>query len=320
MIVSLALIFIGFILLMGGAEYAVRGAVAIANKLHIPTMIIGLTIVAFGTSAPEFVVSISAALNGSAGISIGNVVGSNIANLMLILGAAAVIYPITCQFKTFLRDYAFLLLVTLLFIAFALGGVFVRWQGFVMLGLLAAFVIYNYRNSKHDTVDEETASPLKNSNWFIVLLVTAAGMAAIIYGADLLVDGAVRLARLLGVSEEIIGLTVIAFGTSLPELATTGMAAFRRQNDVALGNIIGSNIWNIVFIMGATASITNVPVAPQILRYDVWVMLGATVLLLPMMYSKCRLERLEGLFYLLGYCVYIVSLVMISKGYFSFLN
>lgn len=320
MIVSLALIVAGFVLLMGGAEYAVRGAVAIANKLHIPTMIIGLTIVAFGTSAPEFVVSISAALNGSAGISIGNIVGSNIANLMLILGAAALIYPVSCQLKIFLRDYAFLLLVTVLFIAFALGGTFVRWQGVIMLALLAAFIVYNYRNSKHDQADENASSPLTGSSWLIVFLVTAAGMAAIIYGADLLVGGAVRLARLLGVSEEIIGLTVIAFGTSLPELATTGMAAYRRQNDVALGNIVGSNIWNIVFIMGATASITDVPVAPQILRYDVWVMLGATLLLLPMMCTRGRLSRPEGLFYLLGYCAYIASLVMISHGYFSFLN
>lgn len=318
MFISLALIAAGFVLLMGGAEYAVRGSVAIANKLKIPTMIIGLTIVAFGTSAPEFVVSISAALNGAAGISIGNIVGSNIANLMLILGAAAVIFPITCQFKTFIRDYAFLLLVTVLFIAFALGGTFVRWQGIVMLFLLAGFVYFNYRNSQNSQYEEETSNPLTDSSWFKVIIITALGMAAIIYGADLLVDGAVQLARLLGVSEEIIGLTVIAFGTSLPELATTGMAAFRRQNDVALGNIIGSNIWNIVFIMGATATITDVPVAPQILRYDIWVMLGATVLLLPMMYSKCRLSRLEGLFYLLGYVAYIASLVAISKGYLAF--
>lgn len=311
---AIVYILIGFVLLMGGAEYTVRGSVAIANKLKIPTIIVGLTVVAFGTSAPEFVVSISAALKGSEGIAIGNVVGSNIANLLLILGAAAAIYPISCNRKIFIRDYAFLFGVTLLFTLFALGGKFVRWQGIVLLVLLAAFVYYNYRNSKKNDVTSDAESPIAGKSWLVVLQVTVLGLAAIVYGADLLVKGAVDIARLLGISEEIIGLTVIAFGTSLPELATTGMAAFRHQNGVALGNILGSNIWNIVFIMGATSVIVDVEVPKQFLYYDMWVMLGATLLFLPLMTSQSKLSRREGILFVLIYGLYIFSQIHIARG------
>lgn len=319
MLVPVLLIMVGFVLLMFSAEYTVRGSVAIANKLNIPTLIIGLTIVAFGTSAPEFVVSINAALSGAEGISIGNVIGSNIANLMLILGSAALIYPVTCNRKNFIRDFSFLFLVTALFVLFALGGAFVRWQGIIMLSLLFVFIVYNYMNSKKgcDENNEEAISPIANKSWLVVISVTVLGLIGIIYGAELLVNGAVELARILGVSEEIIGLTIIAFGTSLPELATTGMAALRRQNDVALGNIIGSNIWNIVFIMGATSTLVDVPVPAQFLRYDLWVMVGATVLLFPLLYSKSRLSRFEGAIFVLGYIAYLVSQILIVKGIWS---
>lgn len=315
MLVPISLILVGFVLLMVGAEYTVRGSVAIANKLKIPTLIIGLTIVAFGTSAPEFVVSIRAALTGAAGISIGNVIGSNIANILFILGISSMIFPITCVRGAFLKDFSFLLLVTLLFAGFALSGSFVRWQGLIMLALLVLFIIYNYYNSKNDKGEEEEAtSPIAGRSWFFVSIVTIVGLSGIIYGADLLVRGAVDLARLLGISEEIIGLTIIALGTSLPELATSGMAAFRRQNGVALGNIIGSNIWNIVFIMGATSSIVEVQVPVQFLHYDLWVMVGATAILLPLMYRKNCLGRVSGGFLMLGYLAYMGSQVLIAQG------
>lgn len=314
MLLPIIYILTGFVLLMGGAEYTVRGSVAIANKLKIPTIIVGLTVVAFGTSAPEFVVSISAALKGSEGIAIGNVVGSNIANLLLILGAAAAIYPISCSRKIFIRDYAFLFLATLLFTLFALGGTFVRWQGIVLLLLLVAFVYYNYRNSRKSDVTADAVSPIAHKSWYVVLEVTVLGLAAIVYGADLLVKGAVDIARILGVSEEIIGLTIIAFGTSLPELATTGMAAYRRQNGVALGNILGSNIWNIVFIMGTTSIIVDVEVPKQFLRYDIWVMFGATLLFLPLMITKDKLSRREGMLFVFIYILYLISQILIARG------
>ena len=312
------LILVGFVLLMVGAEYTVRGAVAIANKLKIPPIIIGLTIVAFGTSAPEFVVSIRAALSGGAGISIGNVVGSNIANVLLILGAAAMIYPITCERRVFLKDFTFLLAVNIIFVVFALTGTFVMWQGIVMLLLLFAFIYYNYRNSVNSEPDEESTSPIAEKNWLFVVGVTVLGLTGIIYGADLLVKGAVNIARILGISEEIIGLTIIAVGTSLPELATTVMAAIRHQNGVALGNVVGSNIWNIVFIMGFTATVIDVPVPQQFIYYDMWIMLLSTIVLLPIMMTKSRISRIEGTFFVIIYALYLVSQILISKGIITF--
>ena len=314
MITAVLSIIAGFVLLMWGAEYTVRGAVAIANKLHIPTIIVGLTIVAFGTSAPEFVVSLSAALKGAEGISLGNVIGSNIANLLLILGVTAVIYPVSCNKKIFLRDYIFLFVVTAAFIFFAWSGKFVFWHGIVLLLLLVSFVYYNYKNSKAGDVTEEALSPIARKKWLTVIEVTVLGLIAIVYGADLLVNGAVSIARFWGISEEMIGLTIIAFGTSLPELATSGMAAFRHQNGVALGNILGSNIWNIVFIMGVTSVIADVEVSKQFLRYDLWVMVGSTLLLLPLMWTQSKMSRREGLFFVCTYILCLVSQILIAKG------
>jgi len=314
MLVALGLIVVGFVLLMLGAEYTVRGSVAIANKLKIPTIIVGLTIVALGTSAPEFVVSVKAALNGVSGISIGNVIGSNTANIFLILGVAALIFPIKCRRRIFLRDYKFLFIVNAVFIAFALTGKFVLWQGIVMLMMLLGFIYYNYRNTSKSMVCEGSISPMAHRAWHIVLAVTIVGLAGIVYGADLLVKGAVDIAKILGVSDEIIGLTIIAIGTSLPELATTVMAAIRKENGVALGNILGSNIWNIVFIMGFTSVVIDVPVPTQFIYYDIWVMLLATVLLLPAMMTRARLSRSEGFVFVVMYAFYIVSQVLISKG------
>ncbi len=318
MISALCFILVGFVLLIGGAEYLVKGAVAIANKLKIPAIIVGLTIVAFGTSTPEFVVSIKAALNGAGGISIGNIVGSNIANILFILGVTSVIYPVVCNRKEFLRDYKFLLLVNVLFVCFAITGKFVCWQGLVLLALLFAFIYFNYRNSKDSDASEDTVSILASKSWWVVVLITIAGLIAIMYGADLLVKGAVDIARILGVSEEIIGLTIVAVGTSLPELATTVVAALRKQNGVALGNIVGSNIWNIVFIMGLTSTIIDVEVPRQFLLYDIWVMVLATMLLFPIMLSQNKISRIEGGVFLLIYMAYLLSQILIANGVWSF--
>lgn len=318
MISALCFILVGFVLLIGGAEYLVKGAVAIANKLKIPAIIVGLTIVAFGTSTPEFVVSIKAAFNGAAGIAIGNIVGSNIANILFILGVTSVIYPVVCNRKEFLRDYKFLLLVNVLFVCFAITGKFVCWQGLVLLALLFAFIYFNYRNSKDSDASEDAVSVLASKSWWVVVLITIAGLIAIMYGADLLVKGAVDIARILGVSEAIIGLTIVAVGTSLPELATTVVAALRKQNGVALGNIVGSNIWNIVFIMGLTSTIIDVEVPRQFLLYDIWVMVLATMLLFPIMLSQNKISRIEGGVFLLIYMAYLVSQILIANGVWSF--
>ena len=292
----------------------VKGAVAIAAKLKIPAVIVGLTIVAFGTSAPEFVGSLKAALGGNAGIASGNIVGSNIANILLILGLTAIICPVVCNRKEFLRDYKFLLFATVLFSVFAAFGKFVWWHGAILLLILVGFLWFNYKNSQNSDVENEAQSFLADKGWFRVVAITLIGLGAIIYGADLLVKGAVIIAKILGVSDEVIGLTIVAFGTSLSELATTVVAAIKKQNGVALGNIIGSNIWNIVFIMGATSVFVDVEVARQFLVYDIWIMLGATLLLLPIMLSQNTISRGEGILFLGLYIFYITSQVLIAKG------
>lgn len=311
----LLLIVLGFVLLMGGAEYTVRGAVAIANRLHIPSLIVGLTIVALGTSVPECVVSIKSALSGNAGISVGNVIGSNIANVLLVLGASALIYPISCDGKAFYRDFSFLFVVTLVFSFFVINGRFINWNGWVLLGFLILFLIYNYIGAQSDeNFEKEIPSQLVDRGWLIILLALSAGLAAIAYGADFLVKGAVDIARILGISEEIIGVTIIAVGTSMPELATSCVAAFRHQNGIALGNVVGSNIWNIVFVMGATSAITDVKVADQFILFDVWVMMFASFMLLPIMMFKNKITRAEGMFMLLCFGAYIYAQVLINRG------
>lgn len=314
MLIALGFILVGFILLIGGAEYLVRGSVALADKLKIPSLIVGLTVVALGTSTPEFVVSVKAALNGSGGISLGNVIGSNIANILLILGVTSLICPIITKREEFLRDYKFLFLATAIFVAFALTGKFVLWQGVVMILILIGYVYYNYYNAKKSNVVEELDNPMAGKGWIAIILTTLAGLVAIVYGADLLVKGAIDIARILNVSEDIIGLTIVAVGTSLPELATTVMAAIRKQNDVALGNIVGSNIWNIVFIMGFTSCVTEVDVSAQLRYFDVWVMLGSTIILLPTILTGNKISRFEGGIFVLLYTAYIVAQIMLSKG------
>lgn len=320
MIYSLLYLVVGLVLLIYGAEYTVRGSVAIANKIKIPTVIVGLTIVALGTSAPEFVVSVKAALNGAAGISVGNVVGSNIANILLILGLSSIVFPIKCRRRIFLRDYKFLLLVTFFFVAFAISGSFVRWHGIVFVIMLIAFVYYNYRNSSQGDFGAEVFSPIAAKSWNVVIATTLLGLSGVIVGADVLVKGAVDIARYFKISEETIGLTIIAVGTSLPELATTLTAAIRKQNGVALGNILGSNIWNVVFIMGFTSIITDVEVSKQIVCYDLWVMLLASILLYPVIMTRATISRSEGGVFLVIYVFYLITQVLISRGVWNFVS
>ena len=318
MLIAVGFILIGFVLLMGGAEFLVRGSVALAGKLRIPPIIVGLTIVALGTSTPEFVVSVKAALSGSAGISVGNIVGSNIANVFLILGIASIIYPIKTRRRIFLRDFKFLLLVSVVFVIFALSGTFVRWHGVVFIAMLVGFIYYNYINAKKSDFVGDLDNSMANRGWFFVIGITLIALITIVYGADLLVKGAVDIARIMNISEDIIGLTIVAVGTSLPELATTVMAAIRKQNDVALGNVVGSNIWNILFIMGFTATIEDVNVSLQFRYFDIWIVLLSTLLLLPTIMTKAKISRSEGVLFLLVYVFYIASQVLISKGYWTF--
>ncbi|MFN3169948.1 MAG: calcium/sodium antiporter [Hyphomicrobiales bacterium] len=294
----------------------VRGAVGLAERFGIPPLIIGLTIVALGTSAPELMVSIQAAFEDAADIAVGNIVGSNIANILLVLGVPALIAATPCDQIGLKRSTVFMMGASLLFAAFAFTGQLVLWQGLVFLALLAVFLIGSYMSARKagaggdvselETIDGVEGVP--HSLW-AALGFFAIGVIGLPLAADATVDSASSIARILGVPEVIIGLTIIAIGTSLPELVTTVVAALKRQADVGVGNVIGSNVFNILFILGVTASITTVPIAEQILRFDIWVMLASSALLLPLVMMKMTIGRKIGLAFLALYAIYLGLLI-----------
>ena len=305
-------IFAGFVLLLAGAEVMVRGAVAVARRLGISNLVIGMTVVAFGTSAPELVVSLDAALSGAPAMTLGNLVGSNIANVLLVLGVAGLLAPIAVERRGFTHDSAMLLAGSVLFAAFCVLGVIGLASGLALLAAFFLFLAYTYwratggRDSVAEKVAEEVAAQQETSGGlWLGWLMFAGGLAAIIYGADILVDGGVAAARAAGVSEEVIGLTLIAFGTSLPELAASAVAAYRGHADVALGNVLGSNLFNVLGVAGTVAVVTPLPVPQQIVAFDLWVMLAATVVLIPALKSGWRLDRAEAGAFLLAYATYI---------------
>jgi cation:H+ antiporter len=303
----------GFVLLLFGAEFLVRGAVSVARKLKVAPMIIGMTIVAYGTTSPELVVSLQAAYDNLPGISVGNVVGSNIANILLILGLSAVIFPIVVKPQLLYRDAAMMMGAALLFTVLAYSGTIEQWQGGLMVALLVAYTLYAFRqerlkgkaNDPGDMAEElaEEFAEGPRSLW-LALLSVVGGIAAVVAGAKLLVGGAVVTARYLGVGEEVIGLTIIAVGTSLPELATAVVAAFRRHSDVAVGNILGAGVYNLLMIMGLVGVVTPIPVPAQILAFDLWLMIAVTVVLLAFLLLRGGLTRPVGAAFLAGFVAY----------------
>lgn len=322
-IISLGL---GLIFLLFGGELLVRGAVAAARAFGVSPLVIGLTVVGFGTSAPELVASVQAALLGSPGIAIGNVVGSNIANILLILGLAAAIAPLTADPKSFRRDGLVLLGASLVLLALCLVGEVNRPGGAILIALLLIYVVYSYATDRrladggaalHAAVADSVA-PLPGPLPFVLLL--ALGLAGVVFGAELLVGAAIELARLWGVSETVIGLTLVAVGTSLPELVVSVMAVLRRQPDVALGNIVGSNIFNALGIVGATALVRPLAVPPEIARFDAWVMMGAAFLLVIFSVTGWRISRREGAVLLTLYAGYLTVLLSPAAQTFSSLE
>lgn len=299
----------------------VRGAVGLAERFGIPPLIIGLTVVALGTSAPELMVSIQAAFEGVADLAVGNVVGSNVANVLLVLGVPALIAATPCDQVGLKRSTLFMLAASLLFVVFAFSGELVLWHGLVFLTLLAVFLVGSYLSARKtgesgdvselETIDGVEGVP--HSLW-VALLFFAIGVIGLPLAADATVDSASSIARSLGVPEVIVGLTIIAIGTSLPELVTTVMAAMKGQTDVGVGNVIGSNVFNILFILGATASITSIPIAEQILRFDIWVMLASSALLLPLVLMKITIGKRIGLAFLALYAIYLGVLIAKAMG------
>ncbi|WP_366655498.1 calcium/sodium antiporter [Fodinicurvata sp. EGI_FJ10296] len=307
---------LGLILLVAGGDALVRGAVALARRFGISPLLIGLTLVGFGTSTPELVTSIQAAFAGSPGIAVGNVVGSNIANILLILGVAAVISPLVVARAAFLRDGTVSVLVAVLCVGMILVGDLGRVVGLVSVGLLAAYVIYTYRaervgSSPSAVVHQSEATlaePGPRSVW-VAAAFTVGGLVLTIVGARFLVSGAIDLSQAAGVPETVVGLTVVAIGTSLPELVTSIIAALRRQSDVALGNIIGSNIYNVLGILGVTAIVHPISVPPSIAAVDVWVMLAATLGMVAFAVTGSRISRAEGGIFVAAYIGYVGYLV-----------
>lgn len=306
----------GLCLLVLGAEALVRGAVALARRLRLSPLLIGLTVVGFGTSAPELVVSVDAALNGSSAIAVGNVVGSNICNVLLILGVAATISPIRTRPAAVARDAGFGLGAALVVVAFALGfGTLGGLHGLALIVLLAAAIAYTYRGERHGrsaaaalhAEEAEQIRPLPRA-LAIALLLTASGLAMLVAGAEFFVNGATAIAARVGISETVIGLTLVALGTSLPELATSAIAALRRHSDIALGNVLGSNLFNLLGILGTTALIAPVTVPPAILRFDVWVMLAAMLLPLPAILRTGAIGRPAGILFVALYAAYVAWL------------
>lgn len=305
----------GFALLLLGGEALVKGSVTVARRLGISPMVIGLTLVGFGTSTPELVTSLQAARMGSPGIAIGNVVGSNIANILLILGVSVLILPMGTTRKAFTRDGFTLIASSLLLLAIVWSGSMSRGMGVLCLGLLALYTLYALHTER--TTDTPAASlhaaeaaefaddqPTARSTGLGALLALA-GIAGVIWGADLAVGASLVIARSFGISEAVIGLTLVALGTSLPELATSVMAAIRRHGDVAFGNIVGSNVFNILGVAGATAVVSPFAVPAGIAAFDIWVMVGTAFLLVFFSVTGWKVKRWEGAVLLASYIAWL---------------
>ena len=299
----------GFILLGVSGEALLRGAVTTADRLKVPPLLIGLTVIAFGTSVPELTVSLNAARSGNPDIAVGNVVGSNIANILLVLGAMAVFRSFTIDAGTLNRDGRVMLGVSVLMVLMALNGVITQWMGFGLLAILAGFTFLLYRRARQEAdVDETAASVDENlleGSLFLALLILIAGLAGVLWGSDLMVKGAVGVAQQAGISQAVIALSIVAIGTSLPELFISLFASLRGHASLAIGNIIGSNISNILLILGVVASTGPLNVSAEIANRDVWVMLGVAILGLVLMRSARRMSRIEGLFSLVLYALYV---------------
>jgi len=313
---SLLLVAGGLVLLAIGGELLVRGAVGMAAWLGISPLLAGLTIVGFGTSTPELATSVQAALAGSPGIAIGNVVGSNIANILFILGLSAIILPLSVNPASFTRDSIALGGSALLCTVAVLTGTIGLAAGLILLASLVGYVWWAYKSEsashdaeavRHEHEAEDRPVP-PNTGPLVLGGMILAGLVAAIFGAGWLVDGAVVIAGAAGISESVIGLTVVAVGTSLPELIACIVAVIRKHEDVALGNVVGSNIYNVLGILGITSLIKPIAVPAEIARFDIWVMLGVTALLLVQLRSGWRLSRIEG-----------VLLVALYAGYTLFL-
>ena len=313
---------LGLVILLLAGDSLVRGAVTLALRLGIPPLIVSLTIVAFGTSAPELLISVEAVLYGSPGIAMGNVVGSNIANILLVLGVPALLRTLHTSGCDSRESFIMMIAASLFFIALCFTGPLTWYHGLALLAALTAMLVHSFVSARRHRaeslsaaaaidpdMDEVEGADPNMPGWKVALFI-ALGLIGLPLGADLLVDNAVIIARTFGVSETVIGLTLVALGTSLPELATTLMAALRGKAGVALGNVIGSNMFNLLAIIGVASLVGPIAVEPEFLTLDLWVMLGASLLLIPFVFFRRDIGRGAGLILTVLYLVYIASLLI----------
>lgn len=307
MVIQLLLLVVGFLMLVKGADWFVDGAAGIADKFGIPQLVIGLTIVAMGTSAPEAAVSITSALKGSAGISIGNVVGSNIMNILVILGITSVIVTVAVARSTVRYEIPYMLLITFLLLFFGYTGGEIDFREGILLWV--AFIIYlAYLFVMAMKNKQEADEEVQKRSVPVLLILTLIGLVLVVWGSDVTVDAATEIAKMMGMSERFIGLTIVAFGTSLPELCTSVSAARKGKADIAIGNIVGSNVFNILFVIGTTALITPVVFEASFI-IDGCIAAAAGILLWLCVVKDRKLGRVGGILMLLGYVAYFIYLL-----------
>ncbi|MEO2506841.1 calcium/sodium antiporter [Clostridium paraputrificum] len=311
------ILIIGFFLLIKGADIFVDGASSIAKKIGIPSVIVGLTIVSLGTSAPELAVSLISSFNGNNGIAVGNVLGSNLFNTLVVLGGTAIVAPLLIKKSTIKRDYIATLVVTILtcFLIFGLApkseNMLSRISGIILLVVCIVYMFILVKAAKKDSVkDEENTSEIKMSKNILLSLI---GVVGIVFGGNLVVDSATNIAYSLGMSEKLVGLTIVAVGTSLPELVTSIVAALKGENDIALGNVLGSNIFNLVLILGASATITPIAVS-GVMIIDFIILIAVTLFIGALIFfnkkEEKRLGRLEGIILVGIYVAYLAYIIM----------
>ncbi|MCS7065308.1 MAG: calcium/sodium antiporter [Fimbriimonadales bacterium] len=315
------LILPGLALLVAGGEWLVRGASRLAAVLGVPAIVIGLSVVAFGTSAPELAVSMLSAFKGQADIAVGNVVGSNIVNILLILGLSAVVAPLTVHIRLIKFEVPFMIFVSALFLLLSHDGALSRLDGLLLVTIFGGYLYWMARTAREEPELEAELEEYEQLTvlvkpspkaFLMIALLIVGGIGGLVLGSEWLIRGAVSLARALGVSELVIGLTIVAAGTSLPELATSVIASLRGERDISVGNVVGSNIFNILSVLGISTAVSphGLSVAPAVLSFDGWVMLAVAVACFPVFFNGFEIKRWEGIFFVLYYVAYVSYLVL----------
>jgi cation:H+ antiporter len=325
LILAIGALGLGMYLLFKGGNWTIDGAVFLANKFGISPLVIGFTIVAFGTSLPELLVSVNANMTGSPGIAIGNVIGSNIANILLVIGATAFFATLHAVPREIMRDLIMMILTSILMVVLMLTGQISQLMGGVMIIVLLAYVIWQYSMAAKGKISFETVEAPEYANVVVGVFFLILGLIGISLGAEFLVRGAKVSATIIGVPEDVIGLSVIALGTSLPELSTCIIAAMKKQSNIVIGNILGSNVFNILMILGLTSlikPIDNAAIASQVITLDVWVMLGVAILLSAILLTMKKIGKVTGTIFVAGYVFYIglIYALYLSKDIVSFVE